>query len=465
MREAAKVMLRRSSLFALSLITGCTLGPDYTRPDLDVPEAYVESAAGESLANMSWWNLFKDQQLQSLIRTALAENKDLGIALARISEARANLGIVRADQFPFVDGVGRAGRGRQSREIFPGADTNNNFLLGADLAFEVDLWGRLRRATESARAELLASEESYRNVTISLVANVASAYLLLLDYDQRLQISRNTLKTRQDSLTIMQARFDKGTVAELDVNQAEIEVAGAEVAVSAFERAVVQTENAIRILLGRNPGPITRGQRLDQQVFPPQVPAGLPSELLQRRPDVLSAEQQLAAQTARIGAAEALRFPSLSLTGFAGVESSDLSDLNSSDAGSWSINANVFAPIFNSGKLKANVEAEKARTEQLLLNYEATVQQSFREVEDALVAVRTLRDEHAAQLRRVTAAQNAARLSRARYDGGVVDYLEVLDSERTRFSAELDESETLQAYLNAIVRLYKALGGGWDPEP
>jgi multidrug efflux system outer membrane protein len=191
----------------------------------------------------------------------------------------------------------------------------------------------------------------------------------------------------------------------------------------------------------------------------------LPSELLQRRPDILSAEQQLAAQTARIGAAEALRFPSLSLTGFAGVESSDLSDLNSSDAGSWSINANVFAPIFNSGKLKANVEVEKARTEQLLLNYEATVQQSFREVEDALVAVRTLRDEHAAQMRRVRAAQNAARLSRARYDGGVVDYLEVLDSERTRFSAELDESETLQAYLNAIVRLYKALGGGWDPEP
>ncbi len=459
------MMLRRSWLLALSLITGCTLGPDYTRPDLDVPGAYVESAAGESLANMSWWSLFRDQQLQSLIRTALAENKDLGIALARISEAQANLGIVRADQFPFVDGVGLAGRGRQSREIFPGADTNNNFLLGANLAFEVDLWGRLRRATESARAELLASEESYRNVTISLVANVASAYLLLRDYDQRLQISRNTLKTRQDSLTIMQARFDKGTVAELDVNQAEIEVAGAEVAVSAFERAVVQTENAIRILLGRNPGPVTRGERLDQQVFPPQVPAGLPSELLQRRPDVLSAEQQLAAQTARIGAAEALRFPSLSLTGFAGVESSDLSDLNSSDAGSWSINANIFAPIFNSGKLKANVEAEKARTEQLLLNYEATVQQSFREVEDALVAVRTLRDEHAAQVRRVTAAQNAARLSQARYDGGVVDYLEVLDSERTRFSAELDESETLQAYLNSIVRLYKALGGGWDPEP
>ncbi|MGB5543101.1 MAG: efflux transporter outer membrane subunit [Gammaproteobacteria bacterium] len=457
--------LQGSWLVALSLVTGCTLGPDYSRPDLDVPGAYVESApSGESLADMSWWVLFRDEQLQSLIRTALEENKDLGIALSRIFEAQANLGFVRADQFPFVDGSGRAGRGRQSREIFPGADTNNNFLLGADLAFEVDLWGRLRRATESARAELLSSEENYRNVTISLISSVASAYLLLRDFDQRLVISRNTLKTRQQGLNIMQARFDQGTIPELEVNQAEIEVAGAEVAVSAFERAVVQTENAIRILLGRNPGPVTRGERLDQQVFPPQVPAGLPSELLQRRPDVLSAEQQLAAQTARIGAAEALRFPSLSLTGFAGVESSDLSDLNSSDAGSWSISANVFAPIFNSGKLKANVEVERARTEQLLLNYEATVQQAFREVEDALVAVRTLRDEHAAQTRRVAAARNAARLSQARYDGGVVDYLEVLDSERTRFSAELDESETLQAYLNAIVSLYKALGGGWDPE-
>jgi len=227
----------------------------------------------------------------------------------------------------------------------------------------------------------------------------------------------------------------------------------------------VQTENALRILLGRNPGPVTRGQALVDQVFPPEVPAGLPSELIERRPDVLTAEQQLAAQTARIGAAEALRFPSLTLTGFLGVESTDLSDLNSGDADLWSVSADVFAPIFNSGKLKSNVEIERARTEQLLYNYEATVLQAFREVEDALVAIRTLKDEYAAQQRRVDAARNAARLSQARYDGGVVDYLEVLDSERTRFSAELDKSATLQAYLNAIVQLYKALGGGWPASP
>jgi multidrug efflux system outer membrane protein len=444
---------------------GCTLGPDYERPELDVPTEYVAPMpSGESLANLAWWDLFEDTQLQALIRTALAENKDLGIALARIGEARATLGFVRADQFPFVDGIGRAGRGRQSREIFPGADTDNDFLLGVDLSFEVDLWGRLRRATEAARAELLATEEAYRNVTISLVANVASFYLQLRDLDARLAISEDTLQTRLESLGIIRARFEKGTVPELDVNQAEIEVAVAEVAVSVFERAIVQTENAIRILLGRNPGPVARGLRLDQQVFPPEVPAGLPSELLQRRPDVTAAEAQLAAQTARIGVAEALRFPSVSLTGFAGVESTDLSDLNSGDAETWSIDANIFAPIFNSGQLKANVEIERARTEQLLLNYETTLQQAFREVEDALVAVRTLRDEYAAQQRRVKAARNAARLSQARYDGGVVDYLEVLDSERTRFNAELDQSATLQAYLNAIVELYKALGGGWNPE-
>lgn len=447
------------------LAAGCTLGPDYERPELDVPTEYVAPVpAGESLANMVWWELFQDATLQDLIRTALEENKDLGVALARIGEARATLGVVRADQFPFIDGVGRAGRGRQSREIVPGADTDNNFLLGADLTFEVDLWGRLRRSTEAARAELLATEEAYRNVTISLVANVASFYLALRDFDQRLAISRDTLRTRLESLDIIKARFDKGTVPEIDVNQAEIEVEVARVAILISERNIVQTENAIRILLGRNPGPIARGLRLDQQVLPPDVPSGLPSELLQRRPDVTTAEAQLAAQTARIGAAEALRFPSVTLTGFAGVESTDLSDLNSSDADSWFIDANIFAPIFNSGQLKANVEVERQRTEQLLLNYETTVQQAFREVEDALVAVRTFREEYAAQNRRVLAARNAARLSQARYDGGVVDFLEVLDSERTRFEAELDESATLQAYLSSIVELYKALGGGWNPE-
>ncbi len=450
---------------ALTLLAGCALTPDYERPDLDVPEEFVEPVqSGESLANLDWWELFQDEQLQQLIRAALEENKDLGIALYRISEARSGVTITRANQFPFLDANAFAGRGTESEDLFPGASTRDTYSLTADLSFEIDLWGRLRRATEAARADLLATEAAYRNVTISLVASVANFYLLLRDLDERLAISQRTLETRIDSLAIAQARFDRGTVPELDVNQAEIEVAVAEAAIAQFERQIGQTENALRILLGRNPGPVSRGVPLQEQAFPPAIPAGLPSELVQQRPDVIAAEEQLVAATARVGVAEALRYPSISLTGFFGGASEELSDLNSSDARTWNIGANIFAPIFNSGQLKAQAEAQRAQATQALLFYEATLQQAFREVEDALVAVRTWREENAAQARRVIAARNAARLSRARYDGGVVDFLEVLDSERTLFDAELAESATLQQYLNAIVQLYKALGGGWSPE-
>jgi multidrug efflux system outer membrane protein len=453
----------RAGWIALALAAGgCTLTPDYERPDLDVPQEYVEPApAGESIANLDWWELFHDEQLQELIRTALDENKDLGIALARIAEARSQLTVVRANQFPFLDIFGIGGRGKQSKILVPGASTRDNYALSADLSFELDLWGRLSRATEAAKADLLATEAGYRNVTISLVANVASFYLLLRDLDERLAISRRTVANRRGSLDIIQARFDKGTVAEIDVNQAQIELAIAEAAVASFERQIVQTENALRILLGRNPGPIARGLSLDKQVFPPDVPSGLPSELLQRRPDVVAAEEQLIAETALVGTAEALRYPSITLTGSLGAVSDHLSDLNSSNADTWNVAGNLFAPIFNSGQLKAQAEAQRARAEQAFLDYEATLQQAFREVEDALVAVRTLREEHAARQRQLVAARNAARLSRARYDGGVVDYLEVLDSERSLFASELDESATLQQSLNAIVQLYKALGGGW----
>lgn len=456
---------RPLTLMAAIALSACTLTPDYERPELDVPEDYLSpDPAGESIANLEWWQLFKDPQLQVLIKSALEENKDLGVALARIEAARQTVTAVRANQFPFLDISGFAGRGRQSRELVPGAKSDDLFSASGDLSFQLDLWGELTRATEAARADLLGTEAAYRNVTITLVSDVAGLYLLLRDLDERLKISQRTVETRFDSLKIIQARFDKGTVPELDVNQAQIEIAVAESAVATFERQIVQTESALRILLGRNPGPVTRGDSLEDQVFSPDIPAGLPSELLQRRPDVVQAEAQLAAATARIGVAEALRYPSIFLTGRLGVESTDLSDLNSSDAKSWDIGANIFAPIFNSGQLKAQAEATRAQAEQSLLIYEQTLQLAFREVEDALVAIRTYRAEHEAQTRRVVAASNAARLSRARYDGGVVDYLEVLDTERTKFDAELAQSATLRLYFNAIVQLYKALGGGWSPE-
>lgn len=445
------------------LLVSCALTPDYERPELEVPQEYVEPRpSGESIANLEWWDLFHDEQLQLLIRTALEENKDLAVALSRIEESRLTVTSVRANQFPFLNLGGFFGREKQSRELFPTADANDRFLVGGDLTYQVDLWGQYSRATESARADLLATESAYRTVTISLVAEVANTYLLLRDLDQRLEIAESTLKTRRDSLGIIQARFDKGTVPELDVYQAEVEVAVAETAIASFQRQIVQTQNALRILLGRNPGPVTRGDALAGQVFPPTVPAGLPSELLQRRPDVLQAEANLMSATAIVGVAEALRYPSISLTGNFGVESTDLSDLNSGDAETWGFGANIFAPIFNSGQLKAQAEAARERARQSQLVYEATLQQSFREVEDALVAVRTYNLENLAQSRRAVAARGAARLSRARYDGGVVDYLEVLDTERTLFSAELAQSETLQLYFTAIVRLYSALGGGWS---
>lgn len=455
----------------MALLGGCAVGPDYERPELEVPESYVQPVEqGENFANTPWWELFQDEQLQALIRIALEENQELGIAAARVEEFRAILGVTRADQFPTVDITASGAQAEGSDNVFPGNvpglpdEKVENYRLSADVFFELDLFGRLRRSTEAARAQLLATEEARRSITISLVASVASSYMLLRDLDAQMEIARRTQRTRADSLAIIQARFDKGTVPKLDVNQAEIELAVADAAVAVAQRVVTQTENALAVLLGRNPGAIPRGQALEQQLLPPDVPAGLPSELLQRRPDVLASEAELAAQTARIGVAEAARWPSLSLTGALGFESDDLSTLTDSGSDFWSAGVGIFAPIFNAGRNRSRVEIEEARTEQALLAYEQTVQRAFREVEDALVAVRTYREEHAARSRQVAAARSAAMLSRARYDGGVTSYLEVLDTERSLFSAELAESQTLRLYINAIIELYKALGGGWNPE-
>ena len=443
------------------LLGGCALGPDYERPEIDIPASYIQPVEqGESFANMPWWDVLQDPQLQTLIRIALKENKDLGIAAARIEEFRAILGVTRADQFPTVDLNARGNRG-DFGDVTPVPGTQENYRLSADVFFEVDLFGKLRRATEAARAQLLVTEEARRSITISLVANVASTYMLLRDLDAQLEIARRTEKLRGESLNIIQARFDKGIVSQLDLNQAQIELAIASVAIAAAERNVAQSENLLSILLGRNPGPIVRGLALKEQMIPPAIPTGLPSELLQRRPDILSSEAQLAAQTARIGVAEAARWPSLSLTGALGFESNELSDLTASGSDFWTLGVDFLAPIFNAGRNSSRVEAERARTEQALLAYQQTVLRAFSEVEDSLVAVRTYRDEHAARQRQVEAANNAARLSRARYNGGVTSYLEVLVTEQSQFSAELAESQTLRLYLNAIIELYKALGGGW----
>lgn len=446
----------------LLLVGGCAVGPDYERPELDLPDAYIEPASTDpAFANLPWWTLFADQTLNALIEEALANNRDLGVAVSRIEEAAAILGIVRADQFPFIDIVGGAGRSAPSENILPGGRIEDNYFLSGAASFELDLWGKLRRSTEAARADLLATEASARNVTISLIASVATSYFQVLDLNDRLRISMRTLESREEALGIIQARYDKGTVPELDVNQAEIEAADAQASVAAFDRAVRQAENALSVLVGSRPRIVDRGLVLAQQTLPVDVPAGLPLELLERRPDIFAAEQQLAAETARIGAARAQRLPNIVLTGSFGYASRDLDDLLDSGSESWNLLGNLFAPIFNSGQLKSVEQAQRQRAEQARLSYEQAVLNGLRDVDDSLTAVRTFRAEHAARLRQLQAARSAARLSRARYDGGVVSYLEVLDSERSLFQADLLASETRQLQLSAVVNLYRALGGGW----
>ena len=417
-----------------------------------------------TLPILPWWEIYHDESLKQLISRALENNQDLGIALARIDEARALVGFVRADLFPRLDYLGNL-----FRQEFFGSDSvlpsTRGYGLSVPAFYEIDLWGKFRRSTEAARAELLATEEGYRSAVTTLVAEVAGTYFLLRDLDDRLVVSENTLESRVESTRIIQARFDQGYTSELDLNQAQIEESDARAFVEQFRRDIRQTENALSVLLGENPGPIVRGGNLESQYFGGGIPSGLPSELLQRRPDVLVAEQQLAAQTARIGVATAQLFPSISLTGSFGTESAQLSEFNFGQDKFWSIGGNITGPIFNAGRNLFRLDAEKARTEQAALTYEKTVRQAFQEVEDALIAIRTYQREYLARKSQADAARNAAKLSRARYDSGVTSYLEVLDIERSLFNAELATSIALRNHLNSIVQLYRALGGGWELAP
>jgi len=331
------------------------------------------------------------------------------------------------------------------------------------LSWEIDFWGKFRRANEAAAAEMLATAYGLRTVQIGLISEVAGTYFLLLDYKQRLEVSKNTLHSRLDSLDIMQKRFDQGYIPELDLNQAQIQKEIAAAAIPVFERLVAKTENGLGTLLGRLPGALETGAALADMPMPPEVPPGLSSTLLERRPDIIQGEYLLQAQTARIGVAEAMRLPSLSLTGILGVASDELSSLTSGSP-AWNLTGSLFGPLFNAGRNKRRVEIEEERTRQALYVYEDTVLLAFREVEDALVEVQTYRKQLAAVEKKLAAASNAAMLSRERYDQGVTSYLEVLDTERTLFNVELELSQLRQEFRAAYVKLYKALGGGWISE-
>jgi multidrug efflux system outer membrane protein len=455
-------MKKLAYIVALMIIvsfTGCAVGPDFKKPDVQPPDKFrFSDSESKEVVNLKWWELFNDPVLNLLVITALNDNKDVRIAASRIEEARASLGFTKADMYPRLDVEAGASRGSYvgGRKV----DTDNMFFIAPTLSWEIDFWGKFRRATESARAELMGSEYSLRTVQISLISEVVSTYFLLLDYHQRLKISKQTLDSRLDSLDIIQKRFDKGIIPEIDLNQAQIQKEIAAAAIPVHERLIFKAENTLSILLGKFPGEIKRGVDLYRQALPPDIPVGLPSSLLERRPDIIQALYLLEAQTARIGVAQALRFPSISLTGIVGFASTELSDLIS-DGDAWSIGGSLFGPIFNFNQDKLRVEVEKERTKQALYHYENTVLFAFRDVANGLNEIHTYKKQFSAVEREFIAAKNANTLSKMRYDKGVTSYLEVLDTERTLFNVGLDLSELKQQFYNAYVKLYKALGGGW----
>lgn len=451
------------ALFLLS----CSMGPDYTRPKMEGEDRFrlaEGSADMPSLANVAWWELLRDEQLQQLIRLALAENKDLQRAVAAVDEFRARALIARSDFMPGITGAMSLPAGRKANFLFPGFASPFNYYLLGNLAWEIDLWGRIRRSNEAARADLLSKEENRRALTVQLVGTVAEAYFNLLQSDTQLDIAKRTLQSWEESTRIAQARLKQGLSSKLDLDQFESERAHAAARIAELERQMVQAENYLSVLIGRKPFAISRVNALGDQLVPLDVPAGLPSELLQRRPDILVAEQQLAAATARIGMAKAERFPKITLTGLLGVAHPELS-LLFSDVSSFGVaSAGIVGPVLNSQVLGFQQEAAEAQSRQALANYEQTILTAFREVEDALVAVHTSKTQNEAQQQQVMALQSALRLAELRYKGGLANYLEVLVARRNLFEAELGMTATRRLHLVSVVQLYKALGGGWSSE-
>jgi multidrug efflux system outer membrane protein len=449
----------------LFLMTGCTLGPKYKRPAVQVPDTFrgsLSPAASESLGDAKWWTVFQDSQLQALIREALTQNYDLKIAATRVLQAQAALGITRADQFPTISAGASATNERFPRtRVTPEFETSP-MQVNLALFWELDFWGKYRRATEAARAELLANEWGQKAVVSSLVSNVATAYFQLLELDSEMAISKNALDSRKESLRLVEIRAKGGTTSLMDVRQSEQLVYTASAQIPDLERRIEQQENLISILLGRNPGPITRGASLVDITFPPEVPAGLPSSLLSRRPDIQQIEQQLIAANARIGVAKAAYFPQITLTGLAGYQSTALTNLFTEPTGLWSFGGQLTQPIFTAGKIRSGVRLTEAQQQEAVLTYQRSIQQAFREVSDSLVAYRKNREFREQEVLLTNAAADATRLAQSRYRGGVTSYLEVLDSDTRYFDAQLGLS---QAQLNerlAAVQLYNALGGGWQ---
>ena len=462
-------------LIGVVLAIGCAVGPDYRRPEVEQPVSFRMQKDGladdVSLANLRWWELFKDPHLQSLIRYAQLENKDVRLAVARVREARAQLGVTGADQFPQINGNASAQRNQTSGAAaqqfgIPGGaqegPTTNQFKATFDLSFELDLWGKFRRATEAAQAELIEQEWARRTVLLTLVSDIAQAYFELQELDLELEIVKLTYRTREETLELIRLRKLMGQSSTLDVRRAEQEVARAQAVIPDLERQVGQKENQLSILVGKNPDTVIRGSGLEWQAFPPDIPAGLPSALLTRRPDIQEAEQRLIAANAQIGVAKAAFFPQISLTGNYGAQSLEFSDLFVGTSRIWSFGPSITVPIFQAGRNRANLEMVKARHDQAVIGYEQAIQQAFREVEDALIGHQKTREIRRAQEELVRVSREALQLAQLEYLNGQANYLAVLDAQRQLFEVEIAFAQTRRNQLLAVVQVYKAVGGGWD---
>ena len=454
-------------LLAFVMVSGCMVGPKFHKTEWTSNDSYLNSkdtTSKDSITNLKWWEVYQDTVLQSLIRTSLTENRDMKIAAARIMESQYNVGYKKADIFPqfSYSANGSVLNKTNSEADEDGILLRDNFMGFGMMTWELDFWGKYRHATRAARAQLLASDESRKWLTTSLVAQVASLYFQLRGLDQQLEIARRTLAIRKESTRLITERFIGGEVAELDKFQAQSQEAVAAALVPSLERQVAQTENALSVLLGRNPGYVVRGLDNVSQVFPLAIPEGLPSQLLARRPDVIQAENMWMAQNEQIGVAQAMRFPSISLTGLFGATSQDLSDITASGSVISYAMGSLTGPLFYFGKNKRRVQMERQKTEQARLQYEKAVLNAFVEVENALISTDTYRREYEARSMQAMAAGGAATLSRARYDSGYTNYLELLENERTELDAQLLAAQALQLHLQSTVQLYKALGGGWE---
>jgi multidrug efflux system outer membrane protein len=460
---------------ALSL-AGCLVGPDYQAPEVKAPEQFRHEPAKPladptSLADLPWWEIFKDDELQKLIRVALEENKDLQLAAVRVDEARAELGITKSQLLPTVSAGANATLTEIPGANIPGIPAGTSLrtpLYSTELTmtWELDIWGRLRRATEAAKAQLMATDEVRKAVVMGLISRVAQAYFELRGLDLELEISRRTLASREASLKLVKMRHDGGVSSALDLRKAEAEAVSTASSIPDLERQIAQKENALSILLGRNPGAVPRGLAVTQQPLPPTVPSGLPSALLERRPDLREAEQALVGANAQIGVAKAAFFPQVSLTGQYGYMSRDLSNLFVGPNRMWGIGPGVTLPIFNAGRNQAQLEGAEAKQKEALIKYQQAVQEAFRDVDDALIAYQKVRETRLYQEQLIDAAQKALALAELRYKNGVSSYLDVLDAQRQLFNAEIGLAQTRRGQLVAVVLLYRALGGGWsDTQP